>query len=109
MMAPVVDEGTGRGLHASSAPNPGRARPRGRSAMTAGLVIGALVLLAIVPACSSSPTPAAVATSTTTSVTVTVPNQNPAEIAACTADPKTVEGALRAFDLSPDICDAAVG
>lgn len=63
------------------------------------LLVCAVGLLAIVPACSSPSTPAATATSTTTSTTssVTVPNQNPAEIAACTADAKVVEVALDAY------------
>jgi hypothetical protein len=69
------------------------------SVCLAGLLLGAGVLLAVVPACSSSSTPAAVSTSTTTSTTssVTLPNQGPAEVAACTADAKTVEIALDAF------------
>jgi hypothetical protein len=65
------------------------------------LLVCAVGLLAIVPACSSSSTPAATrsSTSSTTSTTtsVVVPNQNPAEIAACTADAKVVEIALDAY------------
>jgi hypothetical protein len=52
-------------------------------------------LLIVVPACSSSTTPDAVATTTTSSVTL--PNQNPAEIAACTADADGVGTALAAY------------
>jgi hypothetical protein len=68
--------------------------------VTAGLVLGAVVLLATVPACSSSPTPsAAPTTSSTTSTTssVTLPEQSPAEIAACQADAKSVDLALQTY------------
>jgi hypothetical protein len=76
---------------------------------TAGLLIGAVALLAFVPACSSSSTPAAVSTSTSTSSTstststtpttssVTLPEQNPAELAACVADAQTLSEALAAY------------
>jgi hypothetical protein len=66
---------------------------------TAGLLIGAVALLAFVPACGSSPTPAAVSTSTTTSTTssVTLPEQDPAELAACAADAQTLTEALAAY------------
>jgi hypothetical protein len=100
MIALVVDEGTGLGLEASSAPEPGPQRTRGRSALTAGLVLGAVAVLATVPACSSSPNPSAVpTTSSTTSTTssVTLPAQSAAEIAACQADAKTVELALQTY------------
>ena len=69
----------------------------------AGLLIGAVALLAFVPACGSSSTPAAVSTSssssstTSTTSSVTLPEQNPAEIAACVADAKTLEVALDAY------------
>ncbi len=62
----------------------------------AGLLAGAIALLTVVPACSSPSTPAALSTSTTTSPVV-LPDQGPAEIAACTADAKTVEVALDAY------------
>src|ERR1700727_1869858 len=95
--ASVVDEAEehrGEGRH-----DTGRTDRRRRSVVTAGLIVGAVALLAVVPACSSSTTPAAVSTSSSTSTTsaATVPNQNPAEIAACTADAKTVEVALDAY------------
>jgi hypothetical protein len=54
------------------------------------------VLLAVVPACSSTSTPSAAPTTTS----VTAPNQNPAAIAACTTDAKVVEVALAAYDAS---------
>ena len=69
----------------------------------AGLLIGAVVLLALIPACSSSSTPAAVSTgsssSTTTSSTssVTVPEQNPAELATCAADAQSLTEALETY------------
>lgn len=98
----MADDETGE--HRGRGPRgAGRKAQRTHPAVTAGLVVGALALLAAVPACSSSSTPTAVATSTTTSTTttatlpVTVPNQNPAEIAACTADAKSVEVALDAY------------
>jgi hypothetical protein len=57
-----------------------------------------LVALVLIPACSSSSTPAAVTTSTTsTTSSVTLPNQNPAEIASCTADADGLETALVAY------------
>jgi hypothetical protein len=74
---------------------------------TAGLLIGAVALLAFVPACSSSSTPAAVSTSTSSTTTstsptpttssVTLPEQNPAELAACVADAQTLSEALAAY------------
>ena len=66
---------------------------------TAGLLIGAVALLAFIPACGSSSTPAAVSTSTTTSTTssVTLPEQDPAELAACVADAQTLAEALAAY------------
>ena len=69
----------------------------------AGLLIGAVVLLALIPACSSSSTPAALSTgsssSTTTSSTssVTVPEQNPAELATCVADAQNLTEALATY------------
>ena len=68
---------------------------------TAGLLIGAVALLAFLPACSSSSTPAAVSTSssTTTSSTssVTLPEQDPAELATCVSDAQTLAEALAAY------------
>jgi hypothetical protein len=75
-----------------------RSRPDRRT--SAGLLACAAVLVAVVPACSSTSTPTVAATSTTTSTTpssATLPNQNPAEIAACTADAKSLEVALAAY------------
>jgi hypothetical protein len=67
----------------------------------AGLLIGAVALLAFVPACSSSSTPPAAApstsTSTSTTSSVTLPEQNPAELATCVADAKSLEVALDAY------------
>jgi hypothetical protein len=66
----------------------------------AGLLIGAAVLLAFVPACGSSSTPAAVSTpssSSSTTSSVTLPEQNPAELATCVADAQTVAEALAAY------------
>jgi hypothetical protein len=75
-----------------------------RPVVTAGLLFGAAVLFAVVPACGSSPpTPAAVATSSSTTATtatttsVTLPDQNPAEEATCVADSQSVETALAAY------------
>jgi hypothetical protein len=71
-----------------------------RSVATAALLIGAVALLAFVPACSSSSTPATSATSTSTSATtsttssVTLPEQDPAELAACASDARSLETAL---------------
>jgi hypothetical protein len=68
--------------------------------------LGLLCTLGVLPACSAAPsTPAGVAASTTTTTTaptptttrVTLPEQNPAEIAACTADVQSVRAALEAF------------
>jgi hypothetical protein len=63
--------------------------------------MGAALLFAVVPACTSSPTtPAAVATSPSTTATTTaatLPNQNPAEEAACVADSQSLETALAAY------------
>jgi hypothetical protein len=67
------------------------------SIATAALLIGAIALLAFVPACSSSSMPATSASSTSTSSPVTVPEQNPAELAACAADSQSVETALAAY------------
>jgi hypothetical protein len=83
-----------------------RSSSHGRhSVATAALVIGAIALLAFVPACSSSSTPATSATSTSTSATtststtssVTLPEQSPAELAACVADAQGLETALAAY------------
>lgn len=72
--------------------------PRPHVRTKAGLLIGSVALLALVPACSSSSTPAAVATTTTSTTTaVVVPEQSPAEVAACVADAKTVEIALQTY------------
>ncbi len=63
------------------------------------LLAGAALL--VVPACSSSSVPAAAPPSTTTSTapsSATLPQQNPAEIAACTADAKGLEIALATYD-----------
>jgi hypothetical protein len=69
-----------------------------------GLLVGSVALLALFPACSSSSAPDAVATTTTaSSVTatssppVTVPDQNPTQIAACSATAKVVQTALAAY------------
>jgi len=79
---------------------------RRHSGATAGLLIGAVALLAFVPACSSSPTPATSATSTSTSATssttsttssVVLPEQDPAELATCVSDAQTLAEALDAY------------
>ena len=60
-----------------------------------------VVLLGIVPACSSPSTPAAISTSTTTTSTsppVTVPQQSAAQVAACQSDAQDVEEAVAAYD-----------
>jgi hypothetical protein len=73
------------------------------SVATAALLIGAIALLAFVPACSSSSTPVAVSTtsssSSTTSTTssVTLPEQDPAELATCVSDAQTLAEALDAY------------
>jgi hypothetical protein len=93
--ASVLDEAEehgGEGRHGAD-----RTARRGHSVLTAGLMVIAVALLAVVPACTSSSTPATTSTSTSTTSAATVPNQNPAEIAACTADAKTVEVALDAY------------
>jgi hypothetical protein len=70
---------------------------------TAGLLIGAVALLAFIPACGSSSTPAAVSTSTSSSSTtsttssVTLPEQSPAELATCVADAQTLAEALDVY------------
>jgi hypothetical protein len=75
--------------------------PHASRRVTAGLIIGAVALLAFVPACSSSSTPAAVSTtsSSTTSTTssVTLPEQDPAELATCVSDAQTLAEALAAY------------
>jgi hypothetical protein len=69
--------------------------------VTAGLFMSAAVLLAVVPACSSSPTtPRVISTppsTTATTSSVTLPNQNPAEEAACVADAQSLQTALAAY------------
>jgi hypothetical protein len=77
------------------------------SGATAALLIGAIALLAFVPACSSSSTPATRATSastttsspstTSTTSSVTLPEQNPAELATCVSDAQTLAEALDAY------------
>lgn len=74
-----------------------RNRREGWKLTCSGLV--AVAALVVVPACSSSgPTaPGTTTTAASTTPSVTVPHQNPAEIAACTADAKSVEVALDAY------------
>jgi hypothetical protein len=62
---------------------------------TTGLVIGAVALLACVPACSSPSTTSSSTPSTTTSVTL--PEQNPAELATCVSDAQALTEALDAY------------
>lgn len=69
--------------------------PGNHSVATTALLIGAVALLAFVPACSSSSTPATSATSTTSSVTL--PEQDPAELATCVSDAQTLSEALDAY------------
>jgi hypothetical protein len=66
----------------------------------------AVALLVFLPACSSSSIPATAPTSSTTTQAnsatsttspATVPEQNPAQVAACTADSQSVETALVAY------------
>ena len=72
---------------------------RRRSGATAGLAIGAVALLALIPACGSSSTPVASSSSTTTSTTssVTVPEQDPAELATCVSDAQALTEALDTY------------
>jgi hypothetical protein len=79
--------------------------PSGRI-VHASLLVSAVALLALVPACSSSSNPTAVAPTTVTSATsttatvptsATVPDQAAAQIAACTATAKVVDVALAAY------------
>ena len=79
---------------------------RRHPAATAGLLIGAIALLAFVPACSSSSTPATSTTSTSTSATpsttsttssVVLPEQDPAELATCVSDAQTLSEALDSY------------
>jgi hypothetical protein len=77
---------------------------RRHAGATAALLIGALALLAFVPACSSSSTPATSATSTSTSSSTTsttssvvLPEQDPAELATCVSDAQTLSEALDAY------------
>ena len=76
---------------------PTRYGSSGRFLACAGALVAVIV---IVPACSSSSTPTVAATTTTstTQSSVTLPQQNPAEIASCTADAKGLEVALAAYD-----------
>jgi hypothetical protein len=80
---------------------PAQGGGRRHAGATAGLVIGAVALLAFVPACSSSSSPAAVSTtsssSTSTTSSVTLPEQNPAELATCVSDAQTLGEALDAY------------
>jgi len=83
-------------------PIPSPSHERRKSKTSALVAAGLLVLLlAVIPACSSSPTtPSTAATSpstTATTTSVTLPNQNPAEEAACVADGQSVETALAAY------------
>ncbi len=83
----------------------GRMQRTGLSVATAALVMGTVVLLAVVPACSSSTTPTSAptsttrpaATSTSTTSSVVFPEGSAAEVAACQADAKTLEVALEAY------------
>ncbi len=67
------------------------------------IVVGLFMLLAVVPACSSSSTPSTNATSTSTSATtstttaVTLPQASSASVAACESDARTLEAALDAY------------
>ena len=81
---------------------------RGRwSTATAGLVVGTIVLLGVVPACSSPSPPAAVSATTSTTVSATTSTTAPqsvtfeqgsaAEVADCQADAESVETALEAY------------
>jgi hypothetical protein len=72
-----------------------------RRRSTVRLVTGALTLLVLIPACSSSSTPTATSQPTTTSTTtaspVTTQQGSAAEVAACQADAKSLEVALAAY------------
>jgi hypothetical protein len=85
-----------RGCRVTRAGPEHRRRDRVRSYLGAGCV---LAVVAVVPACSASTTPAAAPTSSTTSTTtsVTLPDQNPAELAACVADARSLQTALTAY------------
>ena len=80
-------------------------RPRGpddRRVAITGLLIGTAVLLATVPACSSSSTPTAASTTssapvTSTTSSVVFPEGSAAEVADCESDAKTLETALAAY------------
>ena len=86
-------------------PDARRREPRGHALRTTGIVIGAIAILATIPACSSPSTPAAVSTSTSTSrptVTSTTSSisfqqGSAAEVATCQADAQTLEVALEAY------------
>jgi hypothetical protein len=72
---------------------------RGRAPLTtADLLLGAVALLAVVPACTSPSNPTEVST-TTTSAPSSVPFQqgSSAEVADCEADAKSLEVALGAY------------
>jgi len=80
-----------------------RTRSRPHHLLTkAALLAGVVALLALVPACSSSSIPEVGATASTTTTTaavpVTLPNQEPAQIDACTATARVVETALAAYE-----------
>ncbi len=90
----------------SAAPGVGQAAcwTRGRDPRaTAGLLIGVIGLLAVVPACSSASTPMAVSTtshpttSTSAPSSVTFAQGSSAEIAACEGDAKVLDVALEAY------------
>jgi hypothetical protein len=78
------------------------ARRRVHSVTTPGLLLGAVALLAFIPACSSSSNPAAAPTTspstgasvTSTTSSVTLPVQNSAELAVCAAEAKSLAEAL---------------
>ena len=86
----------------------GDVQRRGRTLATAGFVIGTVVLLAAIPACSSSSTPTSAPTATThpssaststtsSSSSVTFAQGSAAEVADCQADAETIETALEAY------------
>jgi hypothetical protein len=93
------------GPDADRLPGEGKQRRRAPSFIGVGCL---LVVLAAVPACSSSPTMPQAATASTVSTTstssttpttssVTLPEQNPAELAACASDAQSVQTALTTY------------
>ncbi len=70
-----------------------------------GLAVGAIGLLAVIPACSSRPIDGTLSSPTSTSTSavvptsssVTVPNGSAAAVASCEADAKVVDVALQAY------------